>query len=683
MSGSTEYNTSLRFFLSLFCLRHQLALCVLNTANSSETHPYILVMPMMRMLRCRLPFRAASVGASFGLRFLHTREEVRNIAVIAHVDHGKTTLVDSMLSQSGTLANAHNRVMDSKDQEKERGITILAKNTAILLDQGKRRINIVDTPGHLDFSGEVERALQMVEGIVLLVDAKEGVRPGTRYVLRKALSLNLKPIVCLNKIDKDDTNISKAEDSVQDLFLETAEDDSQLDITFMYGSGRSGYMNDEPKKEGTLDPLFNKIFSLVPAPQAESDTSLQMLVTQVEEEGEATKIAIGRIYNGTVKNGDIVTVALEGKQVDALVQKIFLHCGVEKMVVDSASYGDICILHLKEPIGQKVPLKIGCTVAAKDNVKLLPYKKPDDPTYSLILTESGAKWKKKEADERKGTLLSLQKRLEAEARVNTALRLEGLGTPEITMMGRGPLHLSVIIEDMRREGYEFEVQAPKVLTKVIDGVECEPFERMTLEFKSKHMSDMVSFLSSKMAEIGEIEHVSDERVVLECVLPIRSISDVPLRFHTLTSGDGVLHHQFDSFRPLAAVDSIRDTGALISVDNGEVTEWSLSGFSAMGRFFVLPGDTVHYGQIVGENLKVPLQNLGVNICKRNEQLGGMRANANDKAASKRGAYTAQRASFEDCIAWVVEDELVTVTPKSIRMRKPGFTGKTSMRKRTK
>lgn len=629
------------------------------------------------MLRFRFPFRAL---VPFCARHLHTRDDIRNIAVIAHVDHGKTTLVDSMLSQSGTLANAHNRVMDSKDQEKERGITILAKNTAILLDNGTRRINIVDTPGHLDFSGEVERALQMVEGIVLLVDAKEGVRPGTRYVLRKALGLNLKSIVCLNKIDKDDSNISKAEDGVQDLFLETAEDESHLDITFMYGSGRSGYMNTTPIKEGTLQPLFSQIFSTVPAPKTNSDEVLQMLVTQVDEEGDV-KVAIGRIYHGKVSAGDIVTVALEDKQVDALVKKICLYCGVEKMNVTSASFGDICILYLQEPIGQKVPLKIGCTIANKDNVMLLPFKKPDDPTYSLIIQESLADWKKKEANENKSTIHAIQKRLEAESRVNTALQLTGLGTPEITMMGRGPLHLSVIIEDMRREGFEFEIRAPKVMTKVIDGVECEPFEKLILEFHSSLISEMISFLSSKMAEIGEIEHLSDDRVMVECILPVRSLSKVPLKFHTMTGGDGVLHHSFEAFRPLVAIDADRDTGALISVDNGEVTEWSLSGFNSQGRFFVVPGDTVHYGQIIGENLKTPLQNLGINVCKRNEQLGGMRANATDKAASKRGKFSAVRFGFEDCISWVADDELVTVTPKSIRMRKPNFNGKTSMRKR--
>lgn len=623
------------------------------------------------------------------LRHMQTRGDLRNIAVIAHVDHGKTTLVDSMLKQSGTLAEARNRVMDSKDQEKERGITILAKNTAILIPpkgagQPQRRINIVDTPGHLDFSGEVERALQMVEGIILLVDAKEGVRPGTRYVLRKALGLNLRPIVCLNKIDKDDTNIKKTEDAIQDLFLEMAEDDNQLDILFMFGSGRDGYMNETPKREGTLDPLFDKIFDVVPAPQAKKDGKLQMLVAQVDsDEATGHKIAIGRIFNGSVSVGDVVTVVLEEKEVDALVKNIQLFVGVKKSNVETASFGDICILTLQEPIGQKVPIKIGCTVCHQGVVDRFPYRKPDEPTFSLVLQASEAGWRKKEADERLGSIAALQKRLEREAMVNTALQLTGLGTPHITMMGRGPLHLSVIIEDMRREGYEFEIQAPRVLTRTIDGVLSEPYERIHLEFREDLVSDMVSFLSSKMGEIGDITQLSNGRVLMDCVMPVRFMSQVPLRFHTLTGGDGVLNHSFEAYRPMSSVDTARETGALISVEGGEVTEWSLSGQAQQGRFFVLPGDTVHYGQIVGENSKTLYQNLGINLCKRNEQLGGMRSNANDKMNKRRASYVASRATFEDCVAWVTEDELVTVTPKSIRMRLPKFNGKTTMRNSTK
>nr|CCC94628.1 putative elongation factor [Trypanosoma congolense IL3000] len=643
---------------------------------------------MRRVLHVPLPIFPCSTAVTVLARSIKLRDDVRNIAVIAHVDHGKTTLVDEMLKQSETLVEARNRVMDSKDQEKERGITILAKNTAVLLptQEGgpQRRINIVDTPGHLDFSGEVERALQMVEGIILLVDAKEGVRPGTRYVLRKSLAMRLKPIVCLNKIDKDDTNIKKTEDGVQDLFLETVDDDSQLDMPFMYGSGRGGYMNSTPKKEGTLSPLFDKIFEVIPPPKAEDDAKFQMLVAQVDfSENAGHKTAIGRIFKGSVTVGDIVTVALEAEEVDALVKKIQLFCGVEKVDVQTASFGDICILTLQEPLGQKVPVKIGSTVCCQGVVDRYPYRKPDEPTYTLVMQASEAGWRRKEASEQLGSIAALQKRLEREALVNTALQLSGLGTPHITLMGRGPLHLSVIIEDMRREGYEFELQAPHVMTKTVGGELCEPYERVQLEFQENLIGEMVSFFSSKMAELGEITQLSNGRVSMECVMPVRFLSQVPLRFHTLTSGDGVFNHSFDSYKPMASADAARETGALVAADDGEVTEWSLAGQAQQGRFFVLPGDTVYYGQIIGENTKTLFQNLGINVCKRNEQLGGMRANANEKASRRKSAYMASRATFEECIAWVTDSELVTVTPRSIRMRLPNFNGKTTMRNAAK
>ncbi|CCW70840.1 unnamed protein product [Phytomonas sp. Hart1] len=623
------------------------------------------------------------VGPLF-CRGLHTNENTRNVAIIAHVDHGKTTLVDSMLSQSGTVANAHNRVMDTKDQERERGITILAKNTAVLLTQtdpnAAKRINIVDTPGHLDFSGEVERALQLVEGFILLVDAKEGIRPGTRYVLRKALALNLTPIVCINKIDKDNSCIEKTENDIQDLFLDCATNDSQLDLCFMYGSGRSGYMNQTPEKGGSLDPLFRTIFQIVPPPKAEDGQELQILVAQIDvQKAGGEKIAIGRIFQGAVHVGDVVTVALEDRQVNALVNKIELYRGVHTDSVASASFGDICAITLQEPIQQKIPLQIGSTIGSEGKVKLFPYQKPDEPTYSLILQESEAPWKGKECDEGLSRIHFLQKRLEREALVNTALQLSGLGTSQITMRGRGPLHLSVIIEDMRREGYEFEIQAPQIITKLVNGAECEPYERLTLEFKEDLISPIVSFLSMRMAEIGEIEPVSGGRVVLECVMPVRLMARLPLKFHTMTSGDGVLNHNFDSYKPLAAGENARETGALISVENGDVTDWALSGVSSQGNFFVLPGDHVYYGQIIGENTKTLLQNLGLNVCKHNEQLGGMRANSVDKLKSRRSGYQAVRYTFEESASWVTDDELITVTPKSIRMRKPNFTGKTTMR----
>ena len=618
-----------------------------------------------------------------------SRENVRNIAIIAHVDHGKTTLVDSLLQQSGTLAAAKNRVMDNKDQEKERGITILAKNTAIVLEgegnsPSARRVNVVDTPGHLDFGGEVERALQMVEGFVLLVDAKEGVRPGTRYVLRKALGLGLRPIVCLNKIDKDDSDIDKTCEAVQDLFLEVISSEEQLDhLNFMYGSGRSGYMNHEAKKEGDLKPLFERIFEKIPAPSCDDADPFQFLVAQVDDDAATKqKIAVGRVFKGSVKINDVVTVALEGKQVTGLVKGIKLFVGVDQVPVEEASYGDIGALYLQEPIGEKIPLAIGCSICDKENVMVYPYKKPDEPTYSLRLRKTEAPWKGKETTDNFSLLPHIVKRLEREAMVNTALKLEGLNTPEITLMGRGVLHLSVILEDMRREGYEFEVAAPTVLMKTINGEMCEPYEAISLEYKESLTSDVVALLSQKMADIGDIKQLSGGRVILECSMPVRLMTNLPTTFNTMTKGDGVFNHVFDGYKPLCSLGTERDTGALISVETSVVEEYSLAGHNGQGRFFVLPGDEVHYGQIVGENTKTKLQNLGINVCKKNEQQGGMRANATDAGKKRQIVYDAQRFTFEDCVSWVCDDELITVTPKSIRMRKPKFTGKTSMRSLT-
>ena len=616
-----------------------------------------------------------------------SRDNVRNIAVIAHVDHGKTTIVDSMLRQSGTVVEAKGRVMDSGDQEKERGITILAKNTAIVLDgaatndPSARRINIVDTPGHLDFGGEVERALQMVEGFILLVDAKEGVRPGTRYVLRKALGLGLKPIVCVNKIDKEDTSIDKSVSAVQDLFLETITDEAQLDdLFFMYGSGRSGYMNTEPIKEGTLTPLFNEIFARIPSPKCEDSDPFQFLVAQVNEDAATKqKVLIGRVFKGGVKVDDVVTVALEEKRVNGLVKQIKLFVGTGQEKVDEAKFGDVCALYIQEPVSEKIPLVIGATVCAQDNINVYPYKKPDEPTFTLRLKKTEAPWKGKETTDNFSLMPFITARLEKEALVNTALVLEGIGTPQITMMGRGPLHLSVIIEDMRREGFEFEILAPTVITKTVDGEIHEPYERVNLEYKESMGAEVVSLLSAKMAEIQNIIQLSGGRNQIDCVMPVRLMASLPGQFHTLTGGDGVLNHSFEGYAPRCAVESERDSGALISVDNGKVEEYSLMGHQSQGTFFVLPGDDVFYGQIVGENTKTKFQNLGINVCKRNEQQGGMRANDTANATKRVANFKADRFTFEQSIAWITDDELVTVTPKSIRMRKPGFNGKTSMR----
>jgi GTP-binding protein len=615
-------------------------------------------------------------------RFIAERQDIRNLAVIAHVDHGKTTLVDGLLKYSGTLKDARGRVMDSNDQEKERGITILAKNTAIAFPDG-RRVNIVDTPGHLDFSGEVERALQMVEGFILLVDAAEGVKPGTRYVLRKALTLGLHPIVCINKIDKEDERIDSVVEQVQELFLETAISDDQLDVFFLFGSGRDGYFNYEPKKGGDLVPLFDSMFAKIPAPKQQQEIMpFQMLVSLVDDQPDGQKIAIGRIYRGSVKPGDVVKVALGDAVQEALVKDLRVYRGVEQEKVPEAKFGDVVWMLLKEPLDKKIPLKIGATVCCRDNVVAWPYRPPDQPTFSLKLTKNEASWAGKETTgNAHAKFIELRETLRKEALVNTALQIENLDTDEITLRGRGPLHLSVLIEGLRRKGYEFELRAPDVVRREVDGVMCEPFERLTFEYPIKCGADIISLISNKHGEVIDVKNIGDDRVQTEAVMPVRLMTDLSTRFNKVTSGRGVLNHVFDGYKPEVPVDSERDTGCLIAQEEGIAEQYSLAGLNGHGRFFVQPGEQVYFGQIVGENLKVLGQDVPSNVTKKNEQAGGMRANAHDKAMKRGTTYDSTQMGLEEYLAWVNPNELVTVTPKSIRIRKPGFSGKTTQRRK--
>eukprot|EP00672_Neobodo_designis_P018543 CAMPEP_0174837182 /NCGR_PEP_ID=MMETSP1114-20130205/6569_1 /TAXON_ID=312471 /ORGANISM="Neobodo designis, Strain CCAP 1951/1" /LENGTH=740 /DNA_ID=CAMNT_0016071231 /DNA_START=1 /DNA_END=2220 /DNA_ORIENTATION=+ len=630
----------------------------------------------------RLASAAGLTGAWMQLRFITQRDDVRNIAVIAHVDHGKTTLVDALLKESGTLVDARGRVMDSNDQEKERGITILAKNTAIVFGDG-RRVNIVDTPGHLDFSGEVERALQMVEGFVLLVDAAEGVKPGTRYVLRKALTLGLSPIVCVNKIDKDDERVEQIVEQIQELFLETATCDEQIDnIYFLYGSGRNGYFNETPVKGGDMKPLFQAMFDKVPPPKQKSDDEpFKMLVALVDETANGEhQVAIGRVFQGSVKVGDVVKVVLGDEQVDALVKEVKAYRGVHQEDVPEAQVGDIIWMALKPPLDSRLPLKIGGSVCNKDNVQAHPYTPPDEPTYTLVLTKNNASWAGKEAEgNATAQMIKLRKTLRKELMVNQALQIDNLDGDEITLRGRGPLHLSVLIESLRRMGFEFELRAPSVVRREIDGQMCEPFERLAMEYPQSCANEVMSLVATKHGEVVDIKNVSDERLAADVLMPVRLMTDLSTRFNKLTGGRGVFNHVFDGYHPEVPVDSIRETGTLCAQEDGIVQQYSLGGLSANGRFFVQHGDDVYYGQVVGENTKVFGQDMPVNVCKKNEQLGGFRANAADKANRRTMDYSYTPMGLEEYLSWVTPEELITVTPKSIRARLGNFAGKTIQR----
>jgi len=607
------------------------------------------------------------------------REDVRNIAVIAHVDHGKTTLVDAMLKQSGTIADAKNRVMDSKDQEKERGITILAKHTSIL-PKGQR-INIVDTPGHLDFGGEVERALQMVEGFLLLVDAHEGVKPGTRYVLRKALQLKLKPIVIYNKIDMAETNIEKSTNQINDLFLDTVEDADQLEIVSLYGSGRGGYMNTTPTKGGTMQPLFETIMQVIPPPKQKEGAPLQLLVGNVDELPDGTKIAIGRIFSGEINVKDVIRVVLENVQEDALVKRIQLYKGVDKVDTQRASTGDVAVVHLAEAKGKPIPLRIGCTLCDPKNVVPRQYVKPDDPTFQIIIREMAAKWKETETKEKmKSRFSNIRDRLYREAMNNTGLRLENVegNTNALRMLGRGLLHLGVILEDLRREDFEFELQAPDVLTRQINGETCEPFEKLTLEFKPECLSTVTTLLVSRSAEIGETNTTLNDRVVLECVMPVRTIGDLNIKFLQATKGDGVFQHEHAGYQPFASnIDTRRTTTALVAAEAGLTTDYGLSSNKQHGSFFVGTSEQVYPGQVVGDCTSQKATDMIINVTKAKEGQGGFRANAHDAAQRTKSGFTHIEKSMEDALQWVMPDELVTVTPKSVRIRKYFFDGKTT------
>ncbi|KNH04074.1 elongation factor [Perkinsela sp. CCAP 1560/4] len=649
-----------------------------------------------------------------------------------------------MLKQSGTLQSARNRVMDNKDQEKERGITILAKHTALIFPEGKR-INLVDTPGHMDFGGEVERALQMVEGFLLLVDVNEGVRPGTRYVLRKALKLKLKPLIMINKVDRmlpnlmkndnqsaenpDDESkiVTKVVEELQDLFLDVATDADQLDMTILYGSGRMGMasavfpFNLRAGEVPSLGPLFKAIEQVIPPPKevvSADDSSLQMLVGNVEDINDgASRIAIGRIFAGNIAVNQILGVALDntgGKEVekndqDSLqlsagkVTKIELICGVEKVSAQSAKFGDVARIYLS-PLPNKVlaagenllPLRqcliVGATLCSPKTPKAWPYIKPDLPSYSLIVLANTASWKGQEVEDKdKSRFSNIRDRLEKEALNNTSLRLENVpDRPNaIRIMGRGLLHLGVILEDLRREDYEFELLAPETVTKKDeDGNLLEPFEKVTIECKMVALGEIIPLLAHRHADLGECESVSQngERVIQYCTMAARTISDLSLQIMKLTKGDAIYRQEFLGYLPyLKGIDTRRLNGAIVSVDDGYTTDYGLSLNKDKGNFFVRAGEYVHFGQIVGElNSKgthmKQAQDMPLNITRIKESTN-VRANAADAAKQTKSGFSSAMKSMEELLSWAASDEFVTVTPKSVRIRKQYFDGKTSRPKK--
>lgn len=596
------------------------------------------------------------------------REKIRNIAIIAHVDHGKTTLVDKLFRQSGTmeLTEQDDRIMDSNVIERERGITILAKNTGIIYNG--HEINIVDTPGHSDFGGEVERTLQMVEGFLLLVDAAEGVLPGTRFVLSKALDLKLKPIVLINKIDRKDADVAATEESVQDLFLELAKDESQLDFPILYGSGKAGFATTDLDKESSdMLPLLDAIIESIPAPESKKD-HFQFLTTSLDNSDFLGPIAIGRVFSGEINVGDqFVGCKDDYVSKPMKITKIYKLRGTDRLEVDKAEVGDIVAI-----TGFSEHPTIGTTLCEVGKADPYPYVSIDEPTLSMFFSVNDSPLSGQE-----GKLLTsrqIKDRLEKELKVNVALRVEETESPEIfKVSGRGQLHLGILIENMRREGFELQVSAPEVIYKTIDGVKSEPMELLIVDIQEEHQGVVMEFLGRKKAELKNMTHYDNGRVKLEFEVPSRSLLGFRSQFLTDTRGTGIANFQFIGYQPYKGEFALRTKGALVSMERGPVTAFALDNLQERGTLFVSPGDIVYDGMIIGEHSRD--NDLSVNPCK-GKKLTNMRASGTDAAVKLEAP---RKMDLETCMEWIAPDELIEVTPSNIRLRKKVL--KASMRKK--
>ncbi len=586
-----------------------------------------------------------------------TRPNIRNIAIIAHVDHGKTTLVDKLLRQSGTIQNdTSDRVMDSNALEKERGITILAKNTGVKYED--YFINIVDTPGHSDFGGEVERTLQMVEGFLLLVDAAEGVLPGTRFVLYKALELNLRPIVLINKIDRKDADIARTESLIHDLFLDLARNEHQLDFPILYGSSRMGFVTDNPEKQTSdMKLLFDTIIKTIPAPKEEVD-GLQMLVTSLDHSDFLGQIAIGRVFSGNFSVGDSVILCKdETVSKPTKITKIYNFLGLQRTETQRAEFGDIIAV-----TGFTDPATIGTTLCNVGNPLPHNYVKIDEPTLSLYMSVNDSPFSGKE-----GKLLTsrqIKDRLEKELKTNVALRVEPTDSAEsFKISGRGQLHLGILIENMRREGFEVQISAPEVIYKNIDGVKCEPIEYLVVDVMQEHQGVIMESLGKKKAEMKNLELYDNGRVRIEFEVPSRGLLGFRGQFLTDTRGTGIATFSYAGYQPYKGDIGMRTKGALVSMENGPATDYALNMIQERGVLFIKSGDPIYEGMIIGENSRG--DDMDVNPC-RLKKLTNMRASGSDDTVK---IEPPRKMELETCMEWIMPDELIEVTPLSVRLRK--------------
>ena len=586
------------------------------------------------------------------------RNDIRNIAIIAHVDHGKTTLVDAMLKQSGVFrANEHveERVMDSNDLERERGITILSKNTAVMHDGVK--INILDTPGHADFGGEVERVLNMVDGVLLLVDAYEGPMPQTKYVLRKALEAHLKPIVVINKIDRPDQRVEEVVDEVLDLFIELNADEDQLEFPVVYASARNGIaklsMEDD---NNNLEPLFKVILENITAPDVDVEAPLQMLVNTLDYDNFIGRIVIGRVMRGTIHNGENVALMNEDKVRPGKIGRLYAYQGLKRVEVDEAKAGDIvALMGLQDA-------EIGETIADKDNPEALKGIKIDEPTLSMVFYVNNSPFAGKEGEF--VTSRHIRDRLFKEAETNVALRVEETESPDAyKVSGRGELHLSILIETMRREGFELQVGKPKVIMHRDEtGTLQEPMEALTIDVPQDYMGAVMEGLGLRKAELQNMTEMAGY-LRMEFKIPARGLIGFRNQFLTDTKGNGIMNHVFAGYEDYKGEIPGRTRGSLVAFESGETTSYGIGNAQERGTMFVIPAEKIYEGQLVGENSRE--DDMDVNPCKK-KHVSNMRASGSDEAIRLIPPRT---FSLEQALEHINEDELVEVTPKSIRMRK--------------
>ncbi len=587
------------------------------------------------------------------------QENLRNIAIIAHVDHGKTTIVDKLLKQAGTFRSNEQvaeRVMDSNDIERERGITILSKNTSLVYKDVK--INIVDTPGHADFGGEVERILMMVDAVLLLVDAFEGCMPQTRFVLKKALALGKKPIVVINKIDRPMARPAEVIDEVLDLFIELDADDDQLEFPVVYASARDGYSSLDPNvRDGDMRPLLDAILEHAPSPEGDPDAPLQLLFSNVDYDDYLGRIGVGRVERGRVKTGDnVVLCHSDGTTSNVKITRLYQFEGLKRAECESASVGDLVA------VSGLADLNIGETACAPDCIEPLPFVKIDEPTVSMNFIVNNSPFAGKEG--KFVTSRNLRERLFKEVETNISMRVEETDSADtFRVSGRGELHLSILIETMRRQGYEFQVSRPQVIYTEQDGVLMEPMELLIIEVPESYVGAVIEKLGSRKAELLNMGSREAGSTHIEFRIPSRSLMGYRSQFMTDTNGNGIMNHIFDGYEAYKGDIPERSAGSIIVHEDGESTAYGLFNTQDRGRLFIGPGVPVYEGMVVGENPKG--EDIVCNVCKK-KHATNTRASGSDEALKLTPPST---YSLEQALEFIKDDELVEVTPKSIRLRK--------------